>query len=369
MSNIFLKDCPQCASSNPVEAVFCRCGYCFDPNQIKSTTESLAHMAHEEEVYLEYLQARIIQARADLEARRVAVARDPENTTKSAELLLATQALSTAEAEYQAQQAKVQALSNHKNAARFVRQQAKAASDKLTAKKKKRTTQNVTRRAKSKKKTTSITKGISRGTTPNQPSTLKQNPVAPSMRTAPAAPKAAPMLKRPAPPAPPLTARTPPNNHPAKPAPTATRPPTPAPVARPAIVPTPARPMAAPTPVPTLVRDIDVRQPAQPVSAAATIRPGASRTPTPAFRTSQATRAQEATAASPVTASAPPRPQPAPNMKECPHCTASLPLPAANCRCGYNFGNAAELPALTLSSAELASIIGALGGLSSTGNR
>ena len=148
MANIFLKDCPQCTSSNPLEAVFCRCGYCFDPGQIKNTAESLAHLAHEEEVYLDYLQARVTQARADLDNRRALAARDPGNTTKSAELLLATQALSTAEAECSAQLAKVQALSNHKNAVRFVRHQAKEASDKLNAKRKKRTTQNITRRAK-----------------------------------------------------------------------------------------------------------------------------------------------------------------------------------------------------------------------------
>jgi ribosomal protein L40E len=355
VSNIFLKDCPQCASSNPVEAVFCRCGYCFDPNQIRNTAESLAHMAHEEEVYLEYLQARTTQARADLEARRVAVARDPDNNTKSAELLLATQALSTAEAEYHAQQAKVQALSNHKNAVRFVRHQAREASEKLNAKKKKRTTQNVTRRTKGKKKTTSMTRGASRAVTPNQPSTLKQDQaVVVARRAAASVPRPAPVLKRPAPP---LAAKPPGSVSPARPAP----------VAKPATP--PARPAATPPPAPALVRDIEIRQPAPPVSAAATIRPVTSSTPTPEFRASQATRAQEVTAPAPLTASAPPRPQPAPHTKECPHCTASLPLQATNCRCGYNFGHAAELPALTLSSAELASILGALGGLSSSGNR
>ncbi len=349
MSNIFLKDCPQCTSSNPVEAVFCRCGYCFDPNQIKNTAESLAHMAHEEEVYLEYLQARTTQARADLEARRVAVTRDPENTTKSAELLLATQALSTAEAEYNAQLAKVQALSNHKNVVRFVRHQAREASDKLGAKKKKRTTQNVTRRAKSKKKTTSMTKGATRGTTPNQPSTLKQDQaVVAARRTAVAAPKPAPLLKRPAP----LATKAP-----ASPAP-----------ARMAATP-PARPATAPLPTPVPVRDIDVRKPAMPISAAATIRPVTSPTPTPEFRVSQATRAQEVAAPASLAASASPKPALKPNSKECPHCTANLPLQAANCRCGYNFGGAAELPALSLSSTELASILGALSGLSPSGNR
>lgn len=355
MSNIFLKDCPQCASSNPVEAVFCRCGYCFDPNQIKNTAESLAHMAHEEEVYLEYLQARIIQVRTDLGTRRVAVARDPENTTKSAELLLATQALSAAEAEYSAQQAKVQALSNHKNVVRFVRHQAKEASDKLGAKKKKRTTQNITRRAKSKKKTTSMTKGAARGTTPNQPSTLKQNQAAPLRR---AAPTPAPVPKNPMPPAPPLAAR----------AQTAAAPaastPKPAPVAKPAVT-MPSRPVVTPAPMP--VRDVDVRRPAAPVSAAATIRPVTSPTPTPEFRATQVARAQEV--AAPAPANAPPRMAAAPNTKECPHCTASLSLQAASCRCGYNFGHAAELPALSLSSAELASILGALSGLSPPGNR
>ncbi len=112
-----------------------------------------------------------------------------------------------------------------------------------------------------------------------------------------------------------------------------------------------------------LVRDVEVRKPAMPVSAAATIRPVTSPMPTPEFRVSQSTRVQE------VAAHAPPKPVPAPNTKDCPHCTANLPLQATNCRCGYNFGHAAELPALSLSSTELASILGALSGLSPSGNR
>ncbi|MEK7840560.1 MAG: hypothetical protein AAB252_05245 [Pseudomonadota bacterium] len=329
MANIYLKDCPQCTSSNPLEAVFCRCGYCFDPNQIKNTAESLAHLAHEEEVYLDYLQARVTQAREDLDNRRVAAARDPDNTTKSAELLLATQALSTAEAECNAQLAKVQALSNHKNAVRFVRQQAKEASDKLNAKRKKRTTQNVTRRTKGKKKTTSVQKGNARATTPNQPATLKQSS---SARPAVPLPKPPPVLKRPAAPAP-VSAK-------------------PAPVPRPA-------PSIAPPSV--IVRDIEVHRPSAPVRAAAAVVPHFSTNSTPQFQATQTARAREV---------APPkRAALDPNSKECPHCTAILAKQVMSCRCGFNFGSVAELPALALSSSEIASILGALGNLPSSNIR
>ncbi len=349
MANIFLKDCPQCTSSNPLEAVFCRCGYCFDPGQIKNTAESLAHLAHEEEVYLDYLQARVTQARADLDNRRTLAARDPGNTTKSAELLLATQALSTAEAECSAQLAKVQALSNHKNAVRFVRHQAKEASDKLNTKRKKRTTQNITRRAKGKKKTTSVQKGNTRATTPNQPATLKQSPAVTARPVVPL-PKPPPALKRPAAPAP-VSAR-------------------PAPAPRPA--PPAARPMPAPKSAPLIapqqiVRDIEVRPPSTPVSAAATVVPHFSTSSTPEFQATQTARAREVVAPRPV--ASPARPALDPNSKECPHCTAILAKQAMHCRCGFNFGSIAELPALTLSSAEIASILGALGNLPSSGGR
>jgi ribosomal protein L40E len=66
-------------------------------------------------------------------------------------------------------------------------------------------------------------------------------------------------------------------------------------------------------------------------------------------------------ARAPEPAAAPPRPASNPNVKECPHCTASLPVQAMNCRCGFSFGGVTDLPALSLSSSELASILGALG--------
>jgi len=358
VSNIYLKDCPQCTSSNPIEAVFCRCGFCFDPGQIKNTAESLAHLAHEEEVYLEYLQARVEQSRSEQATRQAASQRDPANTTKSAELLLATQALSTAEAEYSGQLAKVQALSNHKNVIRFVRNQARTASDNVSPKKKKRTTRNVTknitkgvtRRTKGtkSKKTTSMQKNASRRTTPNQPAALK------SAVPLPPRPGPIPVLKRPVSTAAPV----------ARPAPASRPAPTPGaaalqPVPPRAPVSTAAAKSPAAPPAPPIVRDVDVR----PATGTAAVRPQFSAHPTAAFRAAQAARAHESKPPTPAVSVAPIKPVIDPGSKECPHCTAILPQKLMNCRCGYHFGGVAELPALSLSPGELASILGALGTL------
>lgn len=93
--SIFEKDCPQCASPNPVRAVRCRCGYCFDPERLHQTDA----VAQEERLYRDYLAARLVQAEAVLTVARSEFSADPENQVKAAQALLAEQALNAARAE------------------------------------------------------------------------------------------------------------------------------------------------------------------------------------------------------------------------------------------------------------------------------
>jgi hypothetical protein len=104
--SIFEKDCPQCASPNPVQAGRCHCGYCFDP-ELLHQTDAVEHLAQEERLYRDYLAARLVQAEAGLTVARGEASADPENQVKAAQALLAEQALNAARAELRALTARV----------------------------------------------------------------------------------------------------------------------------------------------------------------------------------------------------------------------------------------------------------------------
>lgn len=97
MPSIFQKDCPQCAKSIDVQATRCRCGYSFDSENGED---------NEEQLYLDYLAARAIQAEAAMIAAREDAAADPQNTLKAAQALLAEQNFNAVQAEIEARTAK-----------------------------------------------------------------------------------------------------------------------------------------------------------------------------------------------------------------------------------------------------------------------
>ncbi|MCK7497310.1 MAG: hypothetical protein MZW92_45760 [Comamonadaceae bacterium] len=73
--------------------------------------------------------------------------------------------------------------------------------------------------------------------------------------------------------------------------------------------------------------------------AAMPATPTVSSTPPESFRAEQAARASRAIAERPA----------APNSKDCPNCTASVPLAATRCGCGFSFPvSSNDLPTLTL---------------------
>jgi hypothetical protein len=110
--SIFTRDCPVCAASHPVHAVRCGCGYCFDPGKVDGVTQELEVISQEEQLYRDYLAARAAQAQDAAQVAKAAAKRDPGNTVKAAEALLANQTAMNARAELEAQDARAVAVKN-----------------------------------------------------------------------------------------------------------------------------------------------------------------------------------------------------------------------------------------------------------------
>lgn len=108
--SIFEKHCPQCTTANPVSAVLCACGYCFDPQAVTDHKAVARAAMHEERLYHDYLAARLVQAEAVYEVTRADALADPGNTYKAAQALTAEQALNTARAELRQQTDKASRL-------------------------------------------------------------------------------------------------------------------------------------------------------------------------------------------------------------------------------------------------------------------
>ena len=109
--SILAKDCPDCGETNPTYAVTCRCGYEFNETVDfgEEGEEDLALTIHEEELYLEYLNARAQQAATD--ARRLAqlAADQPDNKAAASQAERAKAAAQAAMAEFESQQVRVKA--------------------------------------------------------------------------------------------------------------------------------------------------------------------------------------------------------------------------------------------------------------------
>jgi hypothetical protein len=110
--SIFTRDCPVCAASHPVHAVRCGCGYCFDPGKVDGVTQELEVISQEEQLYRDYLAARAAKAEEAALVAKTAAKREPGNTVKAAEALLAAQTAMNARAELDAQNARTVAVKN-----------------------------------------------------------------------------------------------------------------------------------------------------------------------------------------------------------------------------------------------------------------
>jgi len=88
-----------------VSSLHCSCGYRFDG----SPTTSHDQAAQDEQLYLDYLAARVAQAAEALDFARAAAQREPESHALAAEVIAAEQSLRTARAEHAEQEARTRA--------------------------------------------------------------------------------------------------------------------------------------------------------------------------------------------------------------------------------------------------------------------
>jgi hypothetical protein len=304
--SIFQKDCPQCAGSNPSEALFCRCGYCYDPSQVSSHDEALTHVVNEEQNYLEYLNARVTQLQAELEAMLAKQILVPNDATLAADVLLARQALNSARAEQKLQSDKVESLSRQRKTAR-----------------------------------------------------RKLRVSMPAVASAPAAKPHNGRVK---------SAKPPVASKPAE--------------ARPVLVMKPLPPAAPIRPAPVAASAPVTRKPN--TGNLVRIQPKVSETPGTAFHAVQAAKADKAVTHRPpapvivpapslaplsavhelsadIATPLPARPEADPNTQDCPNCMAKLSIGTNKCRCGFDLTARFEMPALSLSAADVALLIGKLG--------
>ncbi len=297
--SIFEKHCPQCTAANPVSAVLCACGYCFDPQAVTDHKAVVQAAMHEERLYHDYLAARLVQAEAVYEVARADALADPGNTYKAAQALTAEQALNTARAE--------------------LRQQ----TDKASHLKKQAASQ-----------TPAVEPTVEPTVVPShKPRAIKRksNHPTPAARTTKARvetkPVAAAALAKLAPVAAPVIAAAPTAKKRALPVASA-----------------PSAPAAAPHVEPAPAPSQAFRQRQARHAEAIARKALALATPPAAPR--------PVASAAPVKAA--PKQKPA-ATKECPNCTAKVPTQLPQCRCGFGFSTASiEMASLPLDAAALA---------------
>jgi hypothetical protein len=311
--SIFSRACPQCAADNLADAIFCSCGYCFDTRQVRSQDDALIHAINEEQNYLDYLGARVIQAEAELEAKSAAQIVTPDNTTLAAEVLLAQQALNTARAELKVQQERLESLNRDRRllSRRPAPKLPKPDHFPVAAK-------PVAKPA----GTVAVAKP-----TPPQPV-----PAAVPVRVAPPAQTPAPQ-KPVAPPVRPVVSVTPPKSSPRH-------------------VPAPERMTEIPGPA------FHAAQATKAARAVNTPRPAPSplSVPTPAHAAKPAVevRGHSVTVTLPAD-------KPVVLTQDCPNCMAKLAPGVRKCRCGFDLTARFEMPELSLSAADRAALLSNLG--------
>jgi hypothetical protein len=353
--SIFTRDCPVCAAQHPVHAARCGCGYVFDPNKLDGVTQELEVISQEEKLYSDYLSARADQAEEAARVARQLATRDPGNTVKAADALLAEQTALAARSEYNAQNSRAHAVSARVKvvrASRRSRRVAKQAADRTK-----------------KPKPASVHAALAPAAPVAAAPTPKPAPIAiasaPKPVAQPVAAKPAPKptaavqaapAAKPAPAAPPVVVR---KSQPQKAAPKPVM--MPAPIAKPAPVPAPVIEATKPHTPPPLVA---VPAPSAPSRPAATVLkpvtppaalPNAAESPltfdrpTPAFKATQASRAEEVHS---ITAR---------STHECPNCTATIKPNTKRCGCGFELVSTEnQIPALSLSPEEQAAFMAAL---------
>ncbi len=285
--SIFQKLCPSCATSVPVTAERCACGYAFDGSGTGTSAEETT--LRDEELYETYLSARATQAEEAARAAVEALYDDPENPQRVSAADLAKEVFNSLNSDLLEQRKKIAAL--------------------------RKVFSSTSRQPVSKPVAAKSPAGVA-APKPSSPA----KPQAPGVRPAAAS----------------TGARAPAQNAAAKPI-TKPAPKAPAPVAAENVLTsTPAGAAARAASVLEAIKIAKSREVAarahqamqkQAVAAASAGIPAG-------FRAEQAARAEKALAA---------------DCKECPNCTASVANTTSRCGCGFVFvTHNSDLPSLTL---------------------
>jgi hypothetical protein len=341
--NIFQKNCPECASPNPAEAMSCRCGYDFDPEALADADPS-EYAQQQDRLYRDYLAARVAQAEAELTVAREQANADPESTYRASNALLAEQSLNALKAEFKQLSLRVSAMAP---ARRAVPARRPISQPNRTGTAKTPIPHAVTRvtpkPAAPRTPTATAWKSAVKASPQRLPAPMERRKLPAPPIAAPSKPKAFPAMRA-APARPPVAQG---NSRPSTP-PVAT-----APSRQPSI---PNRPVSPPVngknrqTAPTMTNRPDQRfrqVQTQKAEAIARSKPGAA---TALARTNGKTAPQRASADIPPLVLSKKK-----STQECPNCTASVAADSPRCGCGYMLARPGdEVPALTLDATALA---------------
>jgi hypothetical protein len=108
MSSIYHKTCPACADTVPREAERCNCGYDFSTATVVEDNDAAS--VHDEELYLNYLDARVDQLTAELETAREALAARPSSFERALVVMRILSKVRTAHDDVDVQAQRIRAL-------------------------------------------------------------------------------------------------------------------------------------------------------------------------------------------------------------------------------------------------------------------
>jgi hypothetical protein len=309
--SIFQKVCPECMATVPLDTRECSCGHHLDHDNADAVLSSEEIRLKAEELYENYLAARVEQAAKAVKTSQAEFARDPSNTGKSDHIASAIHEVQLAESALAAQSARVAEMK--KALLPTVRPAAPAP---VAAPARKRATALKAVAAKPQARITRkpipvLTEVVSTAA----PAPARQNLQAKVVAAAPQnVPTPMPTSKKPdiAPPAQSAT-------------------------------PNPAFRQAQAAKAEKILRAKNT----QPAPVVETVKEEARMVPVAEPKPPQATPV--------IAAKSAPRLYAPRDKKECPSCTASVTIAAPRCRCGYEFPSSEQLiPALAMSDEERA---------------
>lgn len=103
---IFDKDCPLCGKHLPRSATYCECGFSFNPEEMDDTTQTLVMAAQEEELFENYLAARVAQTEEALTVGLAILAKNPGDGEKEREVARLSEEAKQAQSELATQNQK-----------------------------------------------------------------------------------------------------------------------------------------------------------------------------------------------------------------------------------------------------------------------